>query len=428
MSRRPVSASHPRRGTTYVFVLGITMIITVLGMGALTLSRVASRQAVDGNDWETAGTLAFSATEHALASLNAAAAASPGAWRTSYTSGQTAFTQVLGRGRFSWAIKDEVDGNLGNDYLQSFRVYGIGKVGAVTRVYSVQVGPSGSPLDVLRTAVHSSVSVSLTGKTMNNYGPISSNGQVKLSGTVYGAVEAASTSGSASGATAVTAPSPAKTMPSATIFDALAADATEIDYDTIGSKLDKVLLSPTSNPWGTPNAKGLYLVTVPSNKKFQITKSRIVGTLLVRGAKTVDVNGPVVWETGPTRGPLLVVSSPGCDVKITGFDTWLDEADVGLNLNPPATPFELASNAVATDHFPPQYCGIIHCMVGSGGTLELADNVHISGTVIADCPVTTKTMATLLQDASIYASPPFGYAKGDALSAVGGSWRWDTLP
>ena len=431
MNRPSRSTPLRRRASAYFFVIGITLIVTVLGMGALTLSRVTARATTDGNDWETAGTLAYSAVEHAISSLNPVAASSPTTWRANYTSGQTAFTQTVGRGTFSWVVKDEINGNLSADYLRAFRIYGIGTVGNVTRVYSVQVSPGGSPLDVLRTALHSSSGVELTGKAMNNYGPISSNGQVKLSGTVYGSIEAASTSGSAGGTQSITAPAPAKTMPSASVFDALAGDATTIDYDDLsGGKIDKTLLSPAVNPYGAVNAKGLYLVTLPSGKKLKITNCRIVGTLLVKCSSggSIDVTGPVLWQPGPTRAPILVASMPGGDVKISGSDTWLSESSAGVNLNPASTPFEGVSNAVATDDFPPQFRGIIHCILGSSGTLELAANYYGSGTVISDCPVKTTAMATLLQDSSIYASPPMGYAVGDALTLVPGTWRWDTLP
>ena len=154
--------SRRYRGSAYVFVLGITLIVTVMGMGALTLSRVTAKSTGQANDWEYAGTLAFSATEHAMSTLNAAAAASPAGWRANYTSRQTVFSQTIGRGTFSWALKDEVDGNLSADYLRPYRIYGIGTVGSVTRVYSVQVIPTGAPLDVLRTALHSNSTIKLT--------------------------------------------------------------------------------------------------------------------------------------------------------------------------------------------------------------------------------------------------------------------------
>ncbi|MDB5326340.1 MAG: hypothetical protein JWM57_1909, partial [Phycisphaerales bacterium] len=248
----PFSPWPARRGSAYVFVLGITLIVTVLGMGALTLSRVSARAVTDGNDWETAGSLAFSATEQAMSTLNAAAAASSSGWRSVYTSGQVAFTQTVGRGQFKWVIKDETDGNLSADYLRSFRLYGVGTVGNVTRVYSVQVAPGGSPLDVLRTAMHSSNSLILSGTTQAGNGPYSSNGAVQLSGTVVGAIEGASTSGSASGTQTITTTS-AKPMPAATVLNDLLPNATTLNYAVTGSTIQNCLISPTSNPYGAAN-------------------------------------------------------------------------------------------------------------------------------------------------------------------------------
>ena len=181
--------SRRRNGSAYVFVLGITLIITVLGMGALTVARVAGESAAAANDWEAAGALAFSATEDAVSVLNAAAAASPTTWRASYVSGGTAFSKAVGRGTMSWALKDETDGNLSADYLRPIRIYGIGAVGRATRVYSVRVIPAGTALDVLRTALHSASTIKLTGSARAVNGPISSNSSIQLSGTVNAAIE-----------------------------------------------------------------------------------------------------------------------------------------------------------------------------------------------------------------------------------------------
>ena len=426
----PPPAAGRSHGSAYVFVLGITLIVTVLGMGALTLTRVTARTTADGNDWETAGALAFSATEQAISYLNAAAAANPTGWRTSYVNKQTAFTQTVGRGQFYWALKDEVDNQLGTEYLHAFRIYGIGKVGTVTRVYSVQVSPGGSPLDVLRTAVHSSGAVTLAGIVQAANGPISSNGNVSLSGTVNGAIEAASISGSASGTRTVTAPSPAKRMPPSTVYDSLLPLATAINYSAIsGRKMDKCLLSPSSNPYGATNPNGIYVIVMPGNETLTITNCRIVGTLLVSGNKAiVTVEGPVLWETGPARTPLLVVSAKQATLTLNGYSTWLSESSAGVNFNPASTPFAGDSNSNQTDDFPPQYRGIIHVATEGIGTVNLNANTYLNGTLIADCSVKTATMFTGVQDPAFYKNPPFGYASGDVLTAVPGTWRWDTLP
>lgn len=420
-----------RRGSAYVFVLGISLIVTVLGMGALTLSRVSGKATGQGNDWEAAGDLAFSATEHAISYVNAAAAVSPSTWRNAFTSRQTAFTQPMGRGSFSWALKDEVDGNLSEDYLRPFRVYGIGTVGSVTRIYSVQVIPAGTPLDVLRTALHSNSTVTLTGNAQAVNGPISSNSTVSLSGNVNGAIEALSTTGTAQGTQTITAPAPAKAMPSTTIFNDLLQNATAINYNSLtGGNLQNCLLSSTSNPYGTPNPHGIYAISMPGNTTLKITNCRIVGTFLITAPNkdNIQVQGPVEWEPSSGGYPILLVSGSNCQVTIAGNPTWLSESACATNFDPPGTPYQGQTDTDTVDDYPPQYRGIIHIMGGSSSTVQLNANTYIRGTLIADCPVTTTAECTLIQNPSIYANPPLGYATGNAMAEVPGSWRWDTLP
>lgn len=423
---------HQRRGSAYLFVLGISMIVTVLGLGTLTLSRITTRTATEGNDWETAGTLAFSAIEQALSSLNAAAAASPTGWRSGYTSGQTVLTQAVSSGgTFSWTIKDETDGNLSADYLRSFRLYGVGKKGNVTRVYSVQVCPGGSALDVLRTAVHTSDSLTFTGNSEAGNGPLSTNSVAKLSGTVDGAIEAASVSGSAAGTQVLTVPAPAKTMPSSTVFDNYAASATSIDYNLIsGGKIDKCVISPASNPFGATNPKGIYLITVPSGKKLVLNQCRFVGSLLIKGLgnNALQLDGPVLMEPAFDAMPTLIISAPGSSLVINGSDSWLSESTNSTNFNPASTPYGTESNSNTTDDFPPQYRGVFHIMVGSSGNVNFNNNAYGWGTFIADCPVKTSGQTTFVQNSSYQTNPPVGYASGDVLNVVPGTWKWDAPP
>lgn len=428
---RPPAGRPRRRGSAYVFVLGISLIVTVLGMGALTLSRVSGKSTGDGNDWEAAGDLAFSATEHAISYINAAAAASPSTWRSAYTSRQTAFTQSMGRGTFSWALKDEVDGILSEDYLRPFRIYGIGMVGSVTRVYSVQVIPAGTPLDVLRTALHSNSTVTFTGNAQAVNGPISSNSTVSLSGSVNAAIEALATTGTAQGTQNMTVPAPAKTMPSTTIFNDLLQNATAINYTSItGGNIQKCLLSSGSNPFGTPNSNGIYSITLPGNANLNITNCRIVGTLLISAPNkdNITIQGPVEWEAGSAGYPILIVSGSNCQVTIAGNPTWLSESQAGVNFDPPGTPYQGLTDTDMIDDYPPQYRGIIHIMGGSSSSVQLNANAYLYGTLIADCPVKTTAECTMVQNPAIYSNPPLGYATGNAMAEVPGTWRWDTLP
>lgn len=414
-----------------MFVLSVCLIVTVLAMGAIYVTNASGRTVADANDWDTAGTLAFSATEQAMAVLNAAAAASPSSWRSAYTNGQVASTSTIGRGTMSWELKDEADANLTDDYLESFRVYGIGKCGNATRVYSVLVSPGGSPLDVLRTALHDNANVNLTGTPQAINGPVSSNATVALVPGFTGSVEAKATTGNDPNAT-VTTNAATKTMPSANVLADLQQQATVIPYSSLsGGKLQNCLLSASSNPYGATNPNGIYSIAITGNSDLTISNCRIVGTLLITGPgnkNNVNVNGPITWDPGPTGAPIMIISCPGAIAALAGSNTWLTESSAGVNLNPASTPFQGSSDTNTTDDFPPQYHGIIHVINGSSGSVTLNANFYLVGTLITDSPVKTTAETTLIQDPTMYANPPFGYQVGNVLSEVAGSWRWDGLP
>src|SRR4051812_22657897 len=88
----PLHPAPRRRGSAYAIVLGISLLVTVLGMGAVVAARIGNKNASNGTDWDEAGVLAYSGVEDALATLNASAAANPSGWRTAYTNNKVQFT------------------------------------------------------------------------------------------------------------------------------------------------------------------------------------------------------------------------------------------------------------------------------------------------------------------------------------------------
>ncbi len=122
--------------------MGLAMLVTVVGAGMLAATRMTARAATNTNDWDEAGVLAYSAVQQAVASINAAGTINPTTWRSNYSNGQYAFSAPLGRGTMSWALKDEVDGNLSADYARPIRLYGVGSVGRARRCYSILLYPA----------------------------------------------------------------------------------------------------------------------------------------------------------------------------------------------------------------------------------------------------------------------------------------------
>jgi len=86
-------------------VLASATVLTVIGLSAVTVSRVNTHATVQANRWTDAQSLAFSASEHALATINA-----DDNWRNTLQGINV--VRSMNRMTFSWQVVDEVDGDL----------------------------------------------------------------------------------------------------------------------------------------------------------------------------------------------------------------------------------------------------------------------------------------------------------------------------
>lgn len=122
------------RGSIYVAVLLIALVVTVVGLSGLTLARLQLRSAEMAGDVTAARFYAQSAVEIALHVLN-----TDPDWRTTYEDDTWTSAQPIGRGSFCWKLVDEGDDDLGDDPRDLVRVYGQGLAGNAVRIYSVLV-------------------------------------------------------------------------------------------------------------------------------------------------------------------------------------------------------------------------------------------------------------------------------------------------
>lgn len=148
-----------RRGSVYLLVLGLSMLVTVIGLGSVAVSRLTARTVSEGKDFTDARMLAFSAAEHAFTRINADTN-----WRTTFN-GQT-IQMSLGRGTFSWHITDESDGNLTDDPTEAFTIWTTGTVGRASYSMKVHMVPGSSSTSRFTAGVCSLGSVSLAGSAV----------------------------------------------------------------------------------------------------------------------------------------------------------------------------------------------------------------------------------------------------------------------
>src|SRR4051812_16069032 len=125
------------RGVAYVFIIGLGILLAAACYGMLTVTRLAGRSYQQARDMRDAEVLAESAVQRAAALL----AKNPTTWRTTYANNVETAQVAVGRGTVSFKLVDEGDGNLANNAFDNVRVYGYGRVGTATKVYSVVLTP-----------------------------------------------------------------------------------------------------------------------------------------------------------------------------------------------------------------------------------------------------------------------------------------------
>jgi hypothetical protein len=414
-----------RRGSTYLLVLSVALIVAAVSLSSIMILRVGSRSAASSNDWDEAGVLALAATEYAMNQIN-----TNSNWRTTYTSNVESSSVNLGRGSFTFKLVDTIDGNLTNDPTQPVKLYGIGRVGSTTRVYSLTIEPVG--LDFLRTAAHALTSFSLTNGTLTAVnGPISTNGTTYnySTGVIVGNVETNVMNNGGTIQGNVKSSAPAKEMPQDSVFTTYSAMATTIGYT---STFSPGVLSAAVNPYGTANANGIYKITVPSGGTLAISNSRIAATLLIQGSTsgtaTVTVDN-VMWDPAQASYPSLIITGGTVNVTFNGGGG-LDESSLGVNFNPASTPYNGISNATKTDVFTAELRGLFH-ITGVNTAVTLGNRLQTYGTIVAGGSNSGTIaflgpMANLNVNPSYYRYPLPGYLSAYRMAEAPGTWAWDT--
>ncbi len=205
----------------------------------------------------------------------------------------------------------------------------------------------------------------------------------------------------------------------------------DVTYPNNAYVMDRILLSPNSNPFGgSTNAQGIYIINC-SGQTVAIGNSRIVGTLIFTNAGNNSIiQGPVVWEPAVANFPALMVSGNNTLTIATPSGSF-SEANLGLNFNPSGTPYPYqsgTSNSTLTDSYPSQISGMVY----SAGNLKFYNSPTINGVVIAasqiqvtNPPGNVGTTTMNLNYNNIYLNnPPPGFTSGTVtMKEVPGTWQ-----
>ncbi|MBU0617198.1 MAG: hypothetical protein KKI02_05740 [Planctomycetes bacterium] len=124
------------RGAAYVFFLGTALLVTIIGLSALTVVRIQLRAAEGANDVTAARIHARSAIDLGLAMINLDTN-----WRGNLGSGPWASDRPIGDGTLSVEVTiiDDGDGNAANNIVE---LTGTGAQGEALHITKVTLVPS----------------------------------------------------------------------------------------------------------------------------------------------------------------------------------------------------------------------------------------------------------------------------------------------
>lgn len=125
-----------RRAGVLLAVLGVSLIVVMIGLSAMTALRIQRKESQAQRDAAQASHYARSAIDIGLFRI-----ASDPAWRNNFSAWTTEF--ALGEDTMSFELTDEADGSISDDPYDAVLLTGKGEVGHATRLYSVSLKPEG---------------------------------------------------------------------------------------------------------------------------------------------------------------------------------------------------------------------------------------------------------------------------------------------
>ncbi len=420
-------------GSIYVVVLGTSLLLTVIGLSALTLARVNARINGQAGDSVQAEVIAESGIEYMLSLI-----ANDPNWRTTYQSGVATSERLFGSGGITLKLVDEADGNLANNNTDPVRVYSTGRVNRSVRVYSAVIGPVAQPYTCLNVPAVAGSSMSFGTDSITGTPTLASNGSFSATSTNFGGASIESVfaptlltcTNITSQKTGVTA----RQLPDILhVFDWYVANGQSISIGSIPTvggipTIDRQLICPANGTFGGwSSSNGIFVIDC-QGMPITISDSRIVGTLVLQNCGLLTISGSGLFEPAVANYPTLLVQGPVA-LKLT--NTQLQEStSPAVNFNPTGVPYPYLSgsgvaNTTSTDSFQTVFNGILY----STGTITISNQPTIHGLLVANTSINSSSGGFYLTyDSSFSAQPPQGFGSTGQMMPLPGTWRWEKAP
>jgi hypothetical protein len=395
-----------RCGSIHVAVLGLSVLLITLALGAMLAVRAQVRAVDLQNDMAEARLYARSGLEVGRLWVDQDAS-----WRINHSNGTWVSNRAIGSGTFTLGGVNP-NGTLDANDLDPLILTATGLRGRARQKIQVTLTAVQTPFSCLETAISASAGITMQGATISAAGNIiASNGSmVATNCTVNANVEAVGTVSGGTYMGTIRAASRARSMPRTTAFDYYIANGTAIARAAIlTGTMSRALLSPSSNPYGSQtNLKGIYVIDC-QGQNITITNCRIIGTLvLLNPGSGSELQGSINWMPAVPSFPSLLVRG---SITIRPSTSALSESATGANYNPTGAPYPYPSgttNTTTTDSYP----SIVGGMIYASGNVVLSSSANL-GMVFSGGTVNVTSSVTALgltYDSGYFQTPPPGFS------------------
>jgi hypothetical protein len=341
-----------------VFVLGCVMLITLMAVSAVAINRTRVRTVGASNAGVQASA---SAAQHAeLAVMLLQADPNGFAWRDGES---FSVLESSDASRPIVEVSDPIDAKLRSGTNAQVRVRASGYKGDAARTLEFDLVAEQRALPVLSHALV------VTGSRL--FTVLRSLEGTDYFGTHYHPGDVTWTASSPF----VVGGMNGEIVPGPEVVDLWASMGTRIDIDVIpGRNVESRLFAPGINPYGTGNARGIYVIDC-ENKSLSFNRSRVYGTLVLINVGSSCTISDASFESIEGQPALL---ARGNITMNFGADD-ISEASVARNLNPVGAPYLGATDNDLNDLYPAGIRGLAYV----NGNVAMSSS-HIHGTLIID--------------------------------------------
>lgn len=386
-----------RRGSAYILVLGATMLVTTMAIGAaMVLSSEIQSQAKRRELAQT--TIAA----QSVLELGALTFDNSVGQRKAIAQGAAVVSARIGGVKAATYATAQDGSAITLDPADPFTMTSYAEGLNASQGVTIDVTPVAATPTSFAAAIHAGGSITISKSTIGGgpmfgaTGSVTAGSNSTIATPVYSSDLIAGGTFSAGTKSGVDK----KTMPSELGLEYYASRATPIAYASIPSgTIENCVMGPGLNPYGTADVNGLYAIDC-GGKDLRIRDCRIAVSLIVWNVGTLTVEKGVHWATPNKRLPALGMKGTALSLALT--DASIAESSVRVNLTPIALPFQGVGDTTTTSVLPNTLQGAFYVE----GDVTVQTVLPLEGSLVCTGNMTISSARVSLNRPTNFEVPP----------------------